>query len=54
MLIRFADRNDYMVLSNDRFNKTNEDFLYQKAVSRLCSKGFLKRVGLLQGELTIL
>ncbi|MGB0534588.1 MAG: hypothetical protein ACPGFD_07790, partial [Paracoccaceae bacterium] len=54
LLIRFADRNDYMVLSNDRFNKTNEDFLYQKAVSRLGSKGFLKRVGLLQGELTIL
>ena len=54
LLIRFADRNDYMVLSNDRFNKTSEDFLYQKAVSRLGSKGFLKRVGLLQGELTIL
>ena len=54
LLIRFADRNDYMVLSNDRFNKASEDFLYQKAVSRLGSKGFLKRVGLLQGELTIL
>ena len=54
LLIRFADRNDYMVLSNDRFNKTSEDFLYQKAVSRLGRKGFLKRVGLLQGELTIL
>jgi len=53
LLIRFADRNDYMVLSNDRFNKASEDFLYQKAVSRLGSKGFLKRVGLLQGELTI-
>ena len=54
LLIRFADRNDFMVLSNDRFNKASEDFLYQKAVSRLGRKGFLKRVGLLQGELTIL
>ena len=54
LLIRYADRNRNTVLSNDKFNKSSEDRFYLKAAQRLAKAGLIKRVGLIQGKLTIL
>ena len=54
LLIRYADRNRNTVLSNDKFNKPSEDRFYLKAAERLNKAGLIKRVGLIEGKLTIL
>ena len=54
LLIRHADRNALTVLSNDRFNKKSEDRFYFEAARRLQRADLIKRVGLLDGRLTIL
>jgi hypothetical protein len=54
LLIRYADRNKNTVLSNDKFNKLSDDRFYLKAAERLTKKGLIKRVGLIEGKLTIM
>ena len=54
LLIRYADRNKNTVLSNDKFNKPSEDRFYLKAAERLTKAGLIKRVGLIEGKLTIM
>ena len=54
LLVRHADRNKLIVLSNDRFNKKSEDRFYLDAAARLSKQGLIKRVGLLDGRLTIM
>ena len=53
LLIRFADRHGCEVLSNDKFDKPNEDKLYAKAVERLRKRNAIKRVDMHSGFLTI-
>ena len=54
LLVRHADRNRLTVLSNDRFNKKSDDKFYLDAAKRLKQAGLIKRVGLVEGKLTIL
>ncbi len=54
LLVRHADRNSLTVLSNDRFNKKSDDKFYLDAAKRLKQAGLIKRVGLVEGKLTIL
>ena len=54
LLVRHADRNSLTVLSNDRFNKKSDDKFYIEAAKRLTRAGLIKRVGLVEGRLTIL
>ena len=54
LIIRYADRNDLTVLSNDKFNKSNEDKYILQAAERLKAKGRIKRVGLVDDKLTIM
>ena len=54
LLVRHADRNRLTVLSNDRFNKKSDDKFYLEAAKRLNQAGLIKRVGLVEGKLTIL
>ena len=54
LLVRHADRNRLTVLSNDRFNKKSDDKFYLEAAKRLNQAGLIKRVGLVEGRLTIL
>ena len=54
LLIRYADRNGCDVLSNDKFDKPNEDKLYAKAVERLKKRDGIRRVDLHSGFLTIM
>lgn len=54
LIIRYADRNDLTVLSNDKFNKSNEDKFILQAAERLKAKGRIKRVGLVDDKLTIM
>ncbi len=54
LLVRHADRNKLTVLSNDRFNKKSDDKFYLEAAKRLNQAGLIKRVGLVEGRLTIL
>ena len=54
LLIRYADRNGCVVLSNDKFDKPNEDKLYAKAVERLKKRDGIRRVDLHSGFLTIM
>ena len=54
LLVRHADRNRLTVLSNDRFNKKSDDKFYIEAAKRLTRAGLIKRVGLVEGRLTIL
>ncbi len=54
LLVRHADRHRLTVLSNDRFNKKRDDKFYLEAARRLSQAGLIKRVGLVDGRLTIL
>ena len=54
LLVRHADRNKITVLSNDRFNKKSEDRFYLDAAARLKKAGLIKRVGLVEGKLTVM
>ncbi len=54
LLVRHADRNKLTVLSNDRFNKKSEDRFYLDAAARLSKADLIKRVGLVDGKLTIM
>ena len=54
LLVRHADRNNLIVLSNDRFKKKSEDRFYLDAAARLSGKGLIKRVGLVHGRLTVM
>ena len=54
LLVRHADRNKLTVLSNDRFKKKSEDRFYLDAAARLSKEGLVKRVGLVQGRLTVM
>jgi hypothetical protein len=54
LIIRYADRNNLIVLSNDKFDKNKEDKLILKAVLRLKSKGLIRRVCLIDNHMTIM
>ncbi len=54
LLVRHADRNKLTVLSNDRFNKKSEDRFYLDAAARLSKADLIKRVGLVDGKLTVM
>ena len=54
LLIRYADRERITVLSNDKFNKSNEDRFIQKAVRRLERQNLIRRVDLVENKLTIM
>ena len=53
LLIKYADRNNITVLSNDKFNKL-EDRFYIQSAARLKNNGLIKRVSLIDGALTIM
>jgi len=54
LLIRYADRERITVLSNDKFNKPNEDRFIQQAVRRLERQNLIRRVDLVENTLTIM
>ena len=54
LLIRYADRNNLTVLSNDKFDKEFDDKFFIKAAERLKQKGLIRRVGIIDGKLTIM
>ena len=54
LIIRYADRNNLTVLSNDKFDKLKEDKFILKAAERLKAKGLIQKVGLVDDHLTIL
>lgn len=54
LLIRYADRNNLTVLSNDRFDKEFDDKFFIQAAERLKQKGLIRRVGIIDGKLTIM
>ena len=54
LLIRYADREKITVLSNDKFNKPNEDRFIQQAVRRLEHQNLIRRVDLVENKLTIM
>lgn len=54
LIIRYADRNGLTVLSNDKFDKQNDDKFILKAAARLKTKGLIKGVRLVDGHLTIM
>lgn len=54
LLIRYADREKITVLSNDKFNKPNEDRFIQQAVRRLEQQNRIRRVDLVEDKLTIM
>jgi hypothetical protein len=54
LIIRYADRNNLTVLSNDKFDKKFDDKFFIQAADRLKQKGLVRRVGLIDGKLTIM
>lgn len=54
LIIRYADRNNLTVLSNDKFDKLREDKFILKAAERLYAKGLIQRVRLVEDHLTIM
>jgi hypothetical protein len=54
LIIRYADRNNLTVLSNDKFDKKFDDKFFIQAADRLRQKGLIRRVGLIDGKLTIM
>lgn len=54
LIIRYADRNNLTVLSNDKFDKKFDDKFFIQAADRLRKKGLIRRVGLIDGKLTIM
>lgn len=54
LIIRYADRNNLTVLSNDKFDKLREDKFILKAAERLYAKGLIQRVRLVDDHLTIM
>ena len=54
LIIRYADRNNLTVLSNDKFDKPQDDKFILKAAARLKSKGLIQRVSVLDDHLTIM
>ena len=54
LIIRYADRNNLTVLSNDKFDKEFDDKFYIQAADRLKQKGLIRRVGVIDGKLTIM
>ena len=54
LIIRYADRNNLTVLSNDKFDKKFDDKFFIQAAERLKQKGLIRRVGVVDGKLTIM
>lgn len=54
LIIRYADRNNLTVLSNDKFDKLKEDKFIIKAAERLKAKGLIQKVRLVDDHLTIM
>ena len=54
LIIRYADRNNLTVLSNDKFDKLKEDKFILKAAERLKAKGLIQKVRLVDDHLTIM
>lgn len=54
LIIRYADRNNLTILSNDKFDKQGEDKFILKAAQRLKAQGLIRRVGLVDDRLTIM
>lgn len=54
LIIRYADRNNLTVLSNDKFDKLKEDKFIIKAAERLKAKGLIQKVSLVDDHLTIM
>ena len=54
LIIRYADRNNLTVLSNDKFDKKFDDKFFIQAADRLKQKGLIRRVGVIDGKLTIM
>lgn len=54
LIIRYADRNNLTVLSNDKFDKLKEDKFILKAAERLKAKGLIQKVQLVDDHLTIM
>lgn len=54
LIIRYADRNNLTVLSNDKFDKLKEDKFILKAAERLRAKGQIQKVRLIDDQLTIM
>lgn len=54
LIIRYADRNNLTVLSNDKFDKLREDKFILKAAERLYAKGLIQRVRLVDDHLTVM
>ena len=54
LIIRYADRNNLTILSNDKFDKQGEDKFILKAAQRLKAQGLVRRVGLVDDRLTIM
>ena len=54
LIIRYADRNNLTVLSNDKFDKKFDDKFFIQAADRLKQKGLIRRVGIVDGKLTIM
>ena len=54
LIIRYADRNNLTVLSNDKFDKEFDDKFFIQAAYRLKQKGLIRRVGVIDGKLTIM
>ena len=54
LIIRYADRNNLTVLSNDKFDKSFDDKFFIMAAARLKQKGLIRRVGVVEGKLTIM
>jgi len=54
LIIRYADRNNLTVLSNDKFDKLKEDKFILKAAERLKAKGLIQKVRLVDDHLTII
>ena len=54
LIIRYADRNNLTVLSNDKFDKLKEDKFILKAAERLKTKGLIQKVRLVDDHLTIM
>lgn len=54
LIIRYADRNNLTVLSNDKFDKLKEDKFILEAAERLRANGQIKKVRLVDNQLTIM
>ena len=54
LIIRYADRNNLTVLSNDKFDKLKQDKFILKAAERLKAKGLIQKVRLVDDHLTIM